>query len=46
MASGIERYFEVAPCFRAENSNTNRHCTEFTAFDIEFSYLESYEDVM
>lgn len=46
MAAGIERVFEVAPCFRAENSNTNRHATEFTSFDLEFSYIDSYEDVM
>lgn len=46
IASGIERVFEVAPCFRAENSNTNRHCTEFTSFDLEFSYIESFKDVM
>lgn len=46
IASGIERVFEVAPCFRAENSNTNRHCTEFTSFDVELSYIDSYEDVM
>ena len=46
MASGIERMFEVAPAFRAENSNTNRHTTEFTSFDIEFAYIDSYEDVM
>lgn len=46
MASGLERIFEIAPAFRAENSNTNRHATEFTSFDLEFSYIESYEDVM
>ena len=46
LASGLERVFEVAPCFRAENSNTNRHTTEFTSFDIEFAYIDSYEDVM
>ena len=46
MASGFNRVFEVAPCFRAENSNTNRHTTEFTSFDIEMSYIDSYEDVM
>lgn len=46
MASGFERIFEVAPCFRAENSNTNRHATEFTSFDLEFSYINSFEDVM
>ena len=46
LASGLERVFEVGPCFRAENSNTNRHATEFTSFDVEFSYIDSYEDVM
>ena len=46
LASGLERVFEVAPCFRAENSNTNRHATEFTSFDIEMAYIDSFEDVM
>ncbi len=46
MASGFERIFEVGPVFRAENSNTSRHTTEFTGFDLEFSYINSYEDVM
>lgn len=46
MASGFDRIFEVAPAFRAENSNTNRHTTEFTSFDLEFSYIDSYKDVM
>ncbi len=46
MASGFNKIFEVAPCFRAENSNTSRHATEFTSFDVEFSYINSYEDVM
>ncbi len=46
MAAGMNRVFEVAPCFRAENSNTSRHATEFTSFDVEFSYINSYHDVM
>lgn len=46
MASGFERIFEVGPVFRAEKSYTNRHTTEFTGFDLEFSYIESYQDVM
>ena len=46
MASGFEKIFEVGPAFRAENSNTNRHATEFTSFDVEFSYIDSDEDVM
>ena len=46
MACGFERIFEVGPVFRAEKSYTNKHTTEFTGFDLEFSYIESYEDVM
>lgn len=46
MAANFDRIFEVAPAFRAENSNTNRHATEYTSFDLEFSYIESYKDVM
>ncbi len=46
MAAGFDRIFEVGPVFRAEKSFTNRHSTEFTCFDLEFSYIDSYEDVM
>lgn len=46
MASGFERIFEVGPVFRAEKSYTSKHTTEFTGFDLEFSYIESFRDVM
>ena len=46
LAGGLDRVFEVGPVFRAENSNTNRHATEFTGFDLEFAYIDNYEDVM
>ncbi len=46
MASGMDRVFEVAPAFRAENSNSYRHTTDFTSFDIEMSYLENLEELM
>ncbi len=46
IASGFDKVFEVAPVFRAENSNSYRHATEFTSFDVEFSYIDSFEDVM
>ena len=46
LTSGFEKVFEIAPAFRAENSNSYRHATEFTSFDIEISYIDSYEDVM
>ena len=46
MASGLSKIFEVAPVFRAENSNSYRHATEYTSFDVELSYIDTYEDVM
>lgn len=46
MASGFERIFESGPVFRAEKFASRKHATEFTGFDLEFSYIESYEDVM
>ncbi len=46
MAAGFERIFEVGPVFRAEKSFTSKHATEFSGFDLEFSYINSYEDVM
>ncbi len=46
MAAGLERIFESGPVFRAEKSYTNKHATEFTGFDLEFSYVNGVEDVM
>ena len=46
MCSGFDRVFEVAPAFRAENSNSYRHATDFTSFDIEMSYVDSLEELM
>ncbi len=46
MAAGFERIFEIGPVFRAEKSFTNRHATEFTGFDLEFSYITSFVDIM
>ena len=46
IASGFNKVFEVAPAFRAENSNSYRHTTDFTSFDIEISYLENLEELM
>ena len=46
MAAGLERRFETGPVFRAEKSYTNKHATEFSGFDLEFSYIDSYDDVM
>ena len=46
MAAGFERIFETGPVFRAEKSYTNKHATEFSGFDLEFSYITSFKDVM
>lgn len=46
MAAGFDRVFEVGPVFRANPSFTSRHDTEFTSVDVEFSWIESHEDVM
>lgn len=46
MSSGFGRIFECGPVFRAEKSHSRKHATEFTGFDIEFSGIDSFEDVM
>ena len=46
MAGGLGRIFECGPVFRAEKSHSRKHATEFTGFDLEFSNIESFEDVM
>jgi len=42
----FERVFEVAPVFRAENSNTHRHLTEFTGLDLEMIISEHYHEIL
>lgn len=46
MSSGLDRIFELGPAFRAEQSNTNRHVTEFISFDCEMAWIENEEQVM
>ncbi|MBQ9900100.1 MAG: aspartate--tRNA(Asn) ligase [Acholeplasmatales bacterium] len=46
MAAGFERIFESGPVYRAEKFASRKHATEFTGFDLEFSYIDSYYDVM
>ncbi len=41
----FERVFEIGPFFRAEESHTRRHISEFTSIDIEAAFLD-YEGVM
>ncbi|KAF2460696.1 aspartyl-tRNA synthetase [Lineolata rhizophorae] len=46
VASRFERVFEIGPIFRAENSNTARHLTEFTGLDLEMAFEEDYHEVV
>jgi nondiscriminating aspartyl-tRNA synthetase len=46
MAAGMEKIFMVGPVFRAEESFTTRHMTEFTGWDMELSYISSHHDIM
>lgn len=46
IASRFERVMEVGPIFRAENSNTARHLTEFTGLDMEMAFEEDYHEVV
>ncbi|ADC69420.1 aspartyl-tRNA synthetase [Methanocaldococcus sp. FS406-22] len=40
MATGLDRVFEIAPIFRAEEHNTRRHLNEATSIDIEMAFAD------
>lgn len=46
IAADFEKVYEVAPVFRAENSNTHRHMTEFMGMDLEMAFEEHYHEVL
>ncbi|RLG74592.1 MAG: aspartate--tRNA(Asn) ligase [Thermoprotei archaeon] len=45
LASAFERVFEIGPAFRAEESDTPYHLSEFISVDIEAAFM-NYLDVM
>ncbi len=45
LAASFERVFEIAPAWRAEESDTPYHLAEFISVDVEAAFMD-YEDVM
>ncbi|KDN49617.1 aspartyl-tRNA synthetase [Tilletiaria anomala UBC 951] len=46
IAADFGRVYEIGPVFRAEDSNTPRHMTEFTGLDLEMAFSEHYHEVL
>ena len=44
--SDFKKVFEIAPVFRAENSQTNRHLTEYIGVDLEMELDKNYFEIM
>lgn len=46
IAADFERVYEIGAVFRAENSNTHRHLTEYTGLDLEMQIDEHYHEML
>merc|ERR1719240_1923539 len=46
LMTDLPRVFEIGPVFRAEQSFTHRHMTEFTGLDMEMTFMEHYSEVL
>lgn len=46
IAADFERVYEIGAVFRAEDSNTPRHLTEYTGLDIEMALDEHYHEAL
>ena len=46
IAADFNKVFEIAPAFRADKSDTNRHSSEFISIDLEMAWVKSHHDIM
>lgn len=46
ICADFPKIFEIGPVFRAENSFTHRHMTEFTGLDMEMAFKEDYHEAL